>query len=500
MNEETIQLTAPVKTITDKKASYTYFIWCLILTNLLYAEYFGVNALISAILTISVTFALKKEIRTNSNWWVATALWLICGIGVLVNPHSVSILAYIGSGFYFISQSNTVFPNFFAGILHAFVGVFAGWVTATENIVNRMNNSEGNSNKWFRNVLIFSIPLVIVIVFLKLYQAADSTFYELTKFINLDWISWDFILVYLLVIFLAHGLFFFTPQKEFNGLANKMHITIAPTYKDKIEAFFGIKNENRIALSLLITLNIFLLLYNSIDVYHLFIANDLLESQSISETVHGGISALITSLILVMIIISYLFRGQLNFQASKVLKGLAVFWLIQNFAMISSTLIKNFDYINKYGLTYKRIGVYIYLFLALVGICLAIYKILNQKSVWFLFRKGSISFAFILSIFLTFNWNKVIVNYNLSQVQHERIDFNYLINLGPDAYKSLAEYRHDGAAVPRVYLQQIESNADYHLDNLTFEYENSTWRSYNIHDAQLKSELEFITKTKSHEL
>lgn len=499
MKNETLQLTAPVREKATKAQNYSYVMWCLLLTNLFYTEIPGLNALISCIITIPLFFALKKELRKNVNWWLSSALWLICSFGVFVNPNFVSILAFIGSFLYFLSQSNTSFPAFFTGILHSFTAIFAGWVNVTEISINRMENKEGRNNKWFRNFLIVMLPLIVIIIFLKLYQAADETFLKLTEFINLDWISWDFIIVYCLVLFLAHGLFFFVSQKEFEALESKIQPDVKQTYKDKIEAFFGIANERKIAFSLLLILNLFLLLYNGIDFYHLFIADDLLASQSISQTVHGGINSLITSLIMVMLIISYLFRGQLNFQGSKVLKILAVFWLMQNCFMISTTFLKNFDYVHSYGLTYKRIGVYIYLFLSLIGICLAIYKIVHHKSTWFLLRKGSITFAFILSLFLTFNWNKIIVNYNLTYIAPSKIDYNYLLNLGPDAYLGMHNYQVDGKHIPDQYLSQIKYNSLQELHNLEATYEDKSWRSMNLHDSELIYDLRTLTKTLENE-
>jgi hypothetical protein len=500
MNKETVQLQTPTIAKTSKAENYSYLIWCLILTNLFYTESIGLNALISCLITIPLTFALKKEKRRNTNWWIASLLWLICSYALFVSSHSVSILAFIGATLYFLSQSNTKFPAFLTGIIHSFTVIFAGWVNVTQITIDRIDNKDGEKNKWFRNSLIVLLPLIVVIIFLKLYQAADATFNKMTAFINLDWISWDFIIVYLLVLFLAHGLFFFIPQKEFEALAVKIQPDVHPSYKDKIEAFFGISNESKIAFSLLIILNLFLLLYNGIDFYHLFVADDLLASQSISLSVHGGINALITSLIMVMIIISYLFRGQLNFQGSKLLKVIAVFWLIQNCFMISTTLLKNFDYVHTYGLTYKRIGVYIYLFLAFIGICLAIYKILHHKNTWFLLRKGSITFAFILSLFLTFNWNKVIVNYNLSYVSASKIDYNYLINLGPDAYQGMYEYEVDGKHIPDKLLLQIRHNSQQELEELNYHYQDKSWRSLNLHDIQLMNDLTILTKNIKDEL
>ena len=151
------------------------------------------------------------------------------------------------------------------------------------------------------------IPLFIGIIFLKLYQSADSTFYELTKFINLDWISWGFILFYALISLLFYGFYFYTKQDEITEVEAKLPDEIKASYTDKIQQFFGEINELKIAYSILITLNIMLLLYNIIDIRYIFIEIDNPSRElSFSQIVHDGINSLITSLILVIIIVSFL--------------------------------------------------------------------------------------------------------------------------------------------------------------------------------------------------
>jgi hypothetical protein len=338
--------------------------------------------------------------------------------------------------------------------------------------------------------LAISIPLVIGIIFLKLYQSADATFYELTKFINLSWISWGFIVFYLFCAIVLYGFFFFTTLEDVKTLDEGIKLDTAETYSDKIQRFFGVQNETKIAFSLLIILNVLLLLYNLIDLNYLFVElNSPQRALSISEVVHGGINSLIASLILAIIIISFLFRGALNFAQNKFLKILALGWLIQNIVMVMTTSIKNAEYVSLWGLTYKRIGVYIYLFLAMLGICLTIYKIIKKKSFWFLIKSCSLTFSVVLVSLLTFNWNRAIATYNLDYVKQNHIDFSYLLELGPDTYGAILIHHQNVEPVDNWVLIRINDQ----LNNYpTRTYENdfdATWRSYNWSDAQAKKEL-----------
>src|SRR5690606_28871759 len=105
---------------------------------------------------------------------------------------------------------------------------------------------------------------------------------------------------------------------------------------------------------------------------------------------HAGIYALIFSIVLVIFIVTYLFRGQLNFQYNRVLKPLVIFWLVLNLLMVITTSIKNWEYVEFWGLTYKRMGVFVYLLLATIGLAITIYKVINKRSFWFVLRKTSI--------------------------------------------------------------------------------------------------------------
>ena len=61
----------------------------------------------------------------------------------------------------------------------------------------------------------------------------------------------------------------------------------------------------------------------------------------------------------------YYFRGRLNYHSkNKTLKLLAYVWIAQNIFMILSTAYRNNMYIEESGISYKKIGLYVYLMLS----------------------------------------------------------------------------------------------------------------------------------------
>ncbi|MGZ6539975.1 MAG: leucine-rich repeat domain-containing protein, partial [Bacteroidia bacterium] len=123
---------------------------------------------------------------------------------------------------------------------------------------------------------------------------------------------------------------------------------------------------------------------------------------------------------------------ELNFyKGNKALKLLAFLWILQNAFMIVSTAYRNNLYINEYSLTYKRIGVYIWLLLAMIGLMTTFLKIFKRKSNWFLFRSNGWLFYAVLVISSLINWDVILSDFNINraEVKHKPLDRSYLISL-----------------------------------------------------------------------
>src|SRR5690606_36609179 len=134
------------------------------------------------------------------------------------------------------------------------------------------NLKTGNATqkkKWLIQTLMVLVPLLIVIIFFKLYQVADVNFYELTQFINHDWISWGFISVYILLLVFLYGLYYFKPMKEIIQLEKQLKNEIHEEYQDKIQNFFGTKQESKLAAVFLISLSALLCIYLILDINYL---------------------------------------------------------------------------------------------------------------------------------------------------------------------------------------------------------------------------------------
>lgn len=479
-----------------------YLIWTLVLANLLYGEYWGLNALIAAIVTIVLlgyrNFISRKELAdahetgNDTAWYFGAGIWLISATAVFLIGGWFQIFMYLISMTYFgvlqdrkpvsvpFSPVQAVI-SFATGLARLFLDTFK----------NFGGDNSLRSQKIARQIVLFSIGLIICIAFLKLYQLADEDFYALTSFINLEWISWGFIFFYLLLTWILYGFYYFKSEPEITKFDESFKNEIAPDYSDSLERFFGVKQERLLALFTLGILNVMLVLLLILDIRFLF--NGFGIDKPVSEyssLVHQGINALIFSLVLVILLISFFFRGSLNFENHKSLKIFGIVWLSLNCVLVITTGIKNYDYIVEFGFTYKRLGVLLYLFLCGIGLVFSVYKILRVRSVWFLIRNTSLSFVAVFAVVAMFNWNQIIADYNTQHVKKERLDLEYLFELGPDAYPALMNFHIENQFTNTDLFYRLVDGIEterYHLERANNAY---SWRSLTVRDNVLLEKLE----------
>ncbi|MDA7803655.1 DUF4173 domain-containing protein [Crocinitomix sp.] len=470
------------------KKILTYLLVTLAITSLFYDEFWGLNAFLSAIIFIIGIVITTDKTKRNTNlnsfhWWFAVFLFVANGFASFYIHNQFSGILFYFSLFYFAAINAVANQSLPIGTIQGTYSFFTGFYNLTTLIGERLEKSKttAENKKWTKS-LIYIIPIIIFIIFLKLYQTADETFYEWTKFINLDWVSWGFIGFFLLLTAILYGIFFLTPNEALVTIENKASNTISNNYDDKAQRYMGIENEGKIAKSILVMLILMLGLYNFIDLRFIFSELYLPNADfRYSALLHGGVDALIFSIVFVILIISYLFRGQLNFRASKSLKIVAIIWLAMNLLMIATTSIKAAEYITHWGLTYKRIGVYIYLILATAGLLLTIIKVLKIKSFWFLLRNTSLAFFTCFTLMGLIDWDKRIVSYNL-QLSPTQIDFNYLHNLGQDTYPDLLDYYRINNQMPHIksdpeLWNNVFNNFDMARERLRYKKTISSWRS-----------------------
>ena len=164
---------------------------------------------------------------------------------------------------------------------------------------------------------------------------------------------------------------------------------------------------------------------------------------SLSQFVHEGTYLLILSILLSKGFIIFYFRKNLNFYPNnRLLRILAVTWMVQNALLALSVAIRNWYYVQYYALAYKRIGVFIFLILVFFGLITMMIKIQRRNTGYQLLRANALA-AFVMLIAMSaVNWDPWIIRYNLTAKHHAGFDASFCFIVSEKAIPVMIENMH----------------------------------------------------------
>jgi len=465
--------------ITGLTLAYSY---------LFYHQNAGLNFLIFNTLLIVGLYFNKPSIRHSlpcnfaamGSLLSATSIaWHHSGLAVFANILSLLVLA----GF-------SLKPN--ASLVIALANSLYSLVVSLGEKLLKIPNAEGSkapaqNGLSLGNFLSYTVPVILFLVFLFLYAAGNPVFHaSVDGFLgrSFDMISFGWLFFTLSGFWL---MFSFFNQTVVGKLVSFDESTPDQLYRKKgvsIGDFnlLHLKYEHKTGWISFGLLNLLLFLFNFIDVAYL-LAGKLPEGVSYSAFVHQGVNTLILSIILAITIVMYFFRGNLNFfKSNHKLKVMAYAWILQNAMLLMTTAYKNGLYITEYGLTYKRIGVYFYLLLALGGLLTTYIKVYQVKTNWFLFRKNAwVCYAVMITATL-FNWSGIVTTYNLEKLKQKKTDIAYLVSL-PDT--NLTQL-YEALGNPAYQLNNGEEAMIMDkISGFVQRYESQEWPSWSYSDYHI---------------
>ncbi|MEZ4797519.1 MAG: DUF4173 domain-containing protein [Flavobacteriaceae bacterium] len=464
----------------------TVIIASILFSTLFYDQKIGLNLSIFSVVCIITLMISNINKFKNKTTIFHTIIYLHTAVLVFFQHTSLSILANIlafitllGS----VSESrSSIYVQWYNGLFTSIAGYF-----------HRIFYSKDAQKKQIKkdvDVLhlakLIGVPLVFMIVFIVLYKNGNPIFNDLISKINLSFINLKWILFTVLGYFLFSNIF---NPVQIELATNKDLQTGNILHQTELFSTDILAKEKQLGTVLLFFLNILIVFYLTTDIISLKTIN-WSEAHVVSSQVHNGINALIASIAIAIIIILYFFRGNLNFyEENKILKNLAYVWIILNVLLVILITLKNYNYIISFGLTYKRIGVKIYLFLTLAGLITTFLKVSKVKNLWFLFRVNT-QIAFVLLVVLSIiNWDYSITKYNINHAQS--LDLDYLITLSENNAELLNEYRKANNLSSNQNKKIITKYQDYLKD-----VNDRNWQEYTYSNFELKA----ITKTsRNHE-
>jgi hypothetical protein len=469
---------------------------------LFYHQHVGINFVLFTIATISfLIFTEKDSIKSKS---------------VIL----LSLGALFSSVFAFVHDSNlSMWTTFIAlAILPGAVNnkrasiiidlgttIYNIFIAPAFMFINAAQSSKKTNENTFLKLLKYLVPLVLIIMFFFIYRAMNPLFENFTQEIaEVISIGWVFFTLGGLV--LVYALFKQRRNSTLDEWERNWNLTL------NSETLNPPKWSEAGAFSILfVVLNLMLMAVNAMDVNYLYMGTGMPEGITHKEFVHKGVGMLILSIVLGISILLFFFRDYLNFAKQRnLLKLLAILWVAQNTFMVFSTAIRNTMYVDAALLTYKRIGVYFWLFFALLGLITLFIKLYKNKSVWYLARYNFSILYIVLLMSSAFDWDMVISDFNISRAKQmdeiSSLDKNYLLSISEGNISKLYEIKDiEGFEVDSVYsynwygysggYHETNSNSlDAKVYKFLLEDAVGDWRSYSLRRDKVRADIQQLDK------
>ncbi|WP_124980076.1 DUF4153 domain-containing protein [Nonlabens xiamenensis] len=454
------------------KKSLIIFLGGILFATLFHQQHWGLNALLYSI-WLAVTLAIlnpgsfKKPAVSLSALSMLGSSTAICyhGSGLSKTTFILSCLLFIG----FVAQGrSSVYVAWVNGLYNFVFGVFHGVIHYDPKAPKK---EKGQSAPTGQIIKIVIITLILVVLFTLLYSGSNPIIEQMLA--NLDFSFIDVFWVFLSTL----GALIMANIAQPNSIEHMTNADLAHgnllhpqamSDADQISA----KNETQIGTVAIGALDLLLILVLVTEVIFLTSLTDY-PASALSDAVHSGVYASIASIILAIMIIAFVFRGRVNFIKSNTrLRQLTYLWIFLNLLLTASIFLKNFAYINDYGLTHKRLGVMLYLMLVVIGLVTTYLKVSYRLNFTYLIRRNVLLGYSVIAIYATINWSAII---SQDQINTGKPDKKYLAKLMPQNILVLEE----NGLLEEIQEQETEPyKTIYRLKSAKFMKERN-WQEFN---------------------
>lgn len=316
-----------------------------------------------------------------------------------------------------------VFLNAFASIGRVFI--FKQWLPE-----KKIHNDFAK-----KMVAFVIIPLIFLGLFFIVYSFGSNHFSSLFTDYTLDIDIFQLILITILGFYISFSFWnYWVPNTcyEYNPKLNNEFSNISEIKNQNTFSFLDLDFERKSGVITLLLLNIMLLIFIATYNYEQFF--EVIEKTNLSADTHERVNAVIFSILMAVGVILFYFKGGFNFdEKASSLKKLAKIWIVLNVVLIVSAIIKNSEYVSFYGLTYKRLGVYAFLILAIIGLIYSFLKITRQKTNAYLVNQMVWYFYGTILLCSYVNWGNFITTYNIAVKKGVEVRFLCNLNFNDDA-------------------------------------------------------------------
>ncbi len=469
--------------------------------GLAYAFFFfhgevGLNVVLFDALLISLALFVRPELAQHKAFvWSVGGLLFAAGCVVIVHSNA-AILAhhvtyFLVLGFTQARELRFIWYGLVLGVSAIFetpINAIRRWRTIRRQ---RERKASSPAWPWLKQAL---VPAFVLVPFLLLYAGGNDKFAAgLDLFVNsfndlsvsVD-VYWTLILTFF-GCFLTLG--FVLPREGISRLVKQQfgfQDELVRERKQRIQdsnqshyqtvhlrprppKMLALKGEYLQAVLTFGLLNLLLAVVNATDLRYVWLETGELSAATLSSYVHNGTWNLVVSIALAILVVLYYFRGNLNFlKNTPWLAPLAKLWIAQNALLTLSVGVRNWHYVDAYGLAFGRVYIAFVLLLILFGLFTLFRKVRDKLSLTYLLHTNGMAAWLCLLLFAAVNWTNVITRINISTQTTEEIDWEYLRRLPRD--NTFLLLNHPEAEVMKLY------KGDAKL------YQNTDWRSWNYAD------------------
>lgn len=467
---------------------------------LFYQQNAGINFLLFTITLLVIISIGNTELLKNKKWLWSAALCLVSAVSVFINSSALSIIANVISllllsGISFSTSTSGLFSFLFSCYSVVSVPVYM----IIDSVKRLQFRNDLSSDKKGYKVIATFLVLLLSILFLNMYKSSNPLFAENTKWINLDFISFNWICFTISGCLLMYAFLYHRVIAPVGTWENKLPL-LNKQVSESEQSKKQFETERYAGLLLFVMLNLMLVILNCGDIQTLYFNGGLPKNITHSDFVHSGVGIIILSIIIATSLIMYLFRNEFNtVKNNKALMIFVYLWIAQNVLMLSSTAFRNQIYIHDFNFTYKRIGVYVWLTLAAFGLLIMLWKIYKKKSNWYLIRTNVAVWFTTLALCSLVSWDKLITNYNIQNKPIAQVDFYYLFSLSdaniPElmAVKKKSEFVFfnsklknyvSASSCERYYSETYTQLLNQKIYHYLSDYTND-WRSFDLREKQI---------------
>lgn len=434
------------------------FLSSIVFACLFYKQLLGLNLSIFALMLALANYIQFPSMRRNKKANSLLILVIACALSNAWLLSFTTTFALITSLFVYRYYCINPTLNLFSHVLTHISSWFTFFISVFKIDTWMETKPKVKNEIMFKLLAYIALPFLVLIVFIPIYISSSDTLSNWYNTFEFE-LNVSFLGVLMLGFYISFLFWYDIIHPSFIHLSENLKNDFPNEAKDNPKATFSflpIEFELRSGIITLMFLNLSLLLFLIVfNVEHF--NRGVHASYSYSSHVHQQINSIIISIVLAMVVILFYFKKGLNFlKNNRLLTIGAKTWIILNAILVLSACYQNGLYVFALGLTYKRLGVFLFLFLCFLGLFFTYKKIHQKHTNFYLYHKMSWTFFYTLVFCALGNWGSWITSINIKM---NKTDWPYLeYDIEGNERVLFSYYEKTNKPIPRAILNYVKNH------------------------------------------